>query len=80
MESELSAGKTRFNITLTPIQQSHNSSFAEMTYSSYTPDIAILRARQILLGEPLPKDLEPLFHITQSEKGIFPELWVKLQK
>lgn len=84
VESELSGGKTRFNITLTPTQRSHNNGFAmgiSYTYNSYSPDkIAIFRARQMLLGEPLPKDLASLFNTTQAEKGIFPELWVKLQK
>lgn len=79
---ESSAGKTRFNITLKPTQNSQNSGFPiGMSYNNYSADeIARLRARRILLGEPLPKDLEPLFHTTQAEKGIFPELWVKLQK
>jgi len=78
---ESSAGKTRFNITLKPTQNSHNSGFPRgMSYNNYSADeMARLRARRILLGESLPKDLEPLFHTTQVEKGIFPELWVKLQ-
>ncbi len=78
---ESSAGKTRFNITLKPTQNSHNSGFPRgMSYNNYSADeIARLHARRILLGESLPKDLEPLFHTTQVEKGIFPELWVKLQ-
>jgi predicted nucleotidyltransferase len=78
-----SAGKTRFNITLKPTQRSQNNGFAiSVNYNNnnYSVDkIAELRARRILLGEPLPKDLEPLFHTTQVEKGIFPELWVELQ-
>ncbi|MBW4489919.1 MAG: hypothetical protein KME12_19225 [Trichocoleus desertorum ATA4-8-CV12] len=81
MESELSGRKTRFNITLTPIQRSHNSYFGmEIGYSrSYNPDeIAELRARQMLLAEPLPEELASLSYTTQKE--IFPELWVKLQK
>lgn len=86
--SELSAGKTRFNITLTPTQRSQNNGFAMYgNYSNYgagknnysADKIAELCVRRILLGEPLPKDLEPLFYATQVEQGIFPELWVKLQ-
>lgn len=80
--SESSAGKIRFNITLTPTQRSQNNGFAISVIhnNNYSTDkIAELRARRILLGEPLPKDLEPLFPTTQVEKGIFPELWVKLQ-
>ncbi len=50
-----------------------------ITNNYSTDKIAELRARRILLEEPLPKDLEPLFPTTQVEKGIFPELWVKLQ-
>lgn len=80
---ESSAGKTRFNITLTPTQRSQNNGFAipVIHNNNYSADkIAELRARRILLGEPFPEDLKPLFHTTQVEKGIFPELWVKLQK
>lgn len=80
--SESIAGKIRFNITLTPTQRSQNNGFAISVIhnNNYSTDkIAELRARRILLGEPLPKDLEPLFPTTQVEKGIFPELWVKLQ-
>jgi hypothetical protein len=85
------AGKASFNITLTPIQRSQNSSFVmEANSSNYSADeIAQLRARLILLGEALPKDLGRFFSNTQItgpynhtvavEKGIFPELWAKLQ-
>ncbi|MBD1808850.1 nucleotidyltransferase domain-containing protein [Microcoleus sp. FACHB-SPT15] len=82
---ESSEGKTIFKITLTPTQQSQNSGFPmEMSYYNYSADysedaIARLRARRILLGEPLPTDLEPWFSTTQVEKEIFSELWVKLQ-
>lgn len=81
VESESSAGKTRFNITLKPTQNSQNSGFAmEINYNNYSADeIARLRARLMLLGEALPKDLERFFPTTQVEKGIFPELWIKLQ-
>lgn len=87
---ELSAKKTRFDITLAPIQNSQNSGFVtEAIYNNYTPDeIAKLHARLMLLGEPLPKDLalcfptqivSPYNRTVTVEKGIFPELWVKLQ-
>ncbi len=50
-----------------------------MNYNNYSADeIARLRARLMLLGEPLPKDLELLFPMNQVETEIFPELWVKL--
>jgi hypothetical protein len=80
VESESSAGKTSFKIMLTPTQRSQNSGFAmEMNYNNYSADeIARLRARLMLLGEPLPKDLELLFPMNQVETEIFPELWVKL--
>jgi hypothetical protein len=85
------AGKTRFNITLTPTQRSQNSGFVmEANHNNYSADeIAELRARLILLGQPLPKDLGRFFpntqivgsynHIGTVEKEIFPELWVRLQ-
>ena len=80
VESESSAGKTSFKIMLTPTQRSQNSGFAmEINYNNYSADeMARLRARLMLLGEPLPKDLEQFFPTTQVEE-IFPELWVKLQ-
>lgn len=80
VESESSAGKTSFKITLTPTQRSQNNGLEIYAYSNYSADkIAELRARRILLGELLPKDLEQFPPTTQVEKGIFPELWVKLQ-
>ncbi len=91
VESESSAGKTNFKIMLTPTQRAQNSGFAmEPYHPNYSADeIAKLRVRLMLLGEPLPKDLERFFPITQTaspyngtetaKKGIFPELWVKLQ-
>ena len=89
--SESMAGKTSFNIRLKPIQRSQNSSFVMETNSNnYSADeIAELRARLILRGEALPKDLGRLFsttqitgpynHTVEVKKGIFPELWGKLQ-
>jgi hypothetical protein len=82
---ESSAGKTRFNITLTPTQQSQNNSIAiygnyGASKNNYSADkIAEFRVRRILLGEPLPENIERSFHTTQAEKEIFPELWLKLQ-
>ena len=79
---ESSAGKTIFKITLRPTQRSQSNGFAiSVNYNNnYSVDkIAELRARRILLGEPLPKDLEVFFPTTQAEKEIFPELWVNLQ-
>jgi hypothetical protein len=86
---ESSAGKTRFNITLRPTQNSQNSGFPGISYDNYSADEITRLARIMLLGGPLPKDLERLFPTTQIaspysrteivKKGIFPELWVKLQ-
>ncbi len=90
--SESLAGKTSFNITLKPIQRSQNSSFIlEANFNNYSADeIAELRIRQMLLGEALPKDIGRFFpttqitapynHTVEVKKGIFPELWAKLQK
>lgn len=89
--SESMAGKTSFNITLKPIQRSQNSSFIlEANFNNYSADeIAKFRIRQILLGEALPKDIGRFFpttqitgsynHTVEVKKGIFPELWAKLQ-
>ena len=88
VSSESSIGKTIFTITLSPIQRSHNISFGR--YNNYDADeIAELYARLILLNESLPKDLmhfspsiqvSGLYNHTKVvEKGIFPELWAKLE-
>jgi hypothetical protein len=91
VQSESVAGKASFNITLTPIQRSQNSSFVmEANSNNYSADeIAEFRAGLILLGEALPKELGwffstiqitgPYNHAEAVEKGIFPELWAKLQ-
>lgn len=84
------AGKSNFSITLNPSQRSQNSGFGmEMNYQNYNADqVAELRARLILLGEPLPKEIRHFFstqitdshnHTTTIENGIFPDLWAKLQ-
>lgn len=89
--AESIAGKTSFSITLNPNQRSQNSGFEmEVNYQNYNADqVAELRARLILLGEPLPKEIgrfattqltDPYNHATTTEKGIFPDLWAKLQK
>ena len=61
----------------------------EPNFNGHSADeIAELRARLILLGEALPKDLGRFFttrfngpynHPVTVEKGIFPDLWTKLQ-
>jgi len=88
--TESLAGKPSFSIILNPIQRSQNSGFAmEANFNNHSADeIAELRARLILLGEALPRDLGRFF-TTQFdgphnrpvaiEEGIFPELWAKLQ-
>ena len=60
-----------------------------MGFNNRTADeIAELRARLILLGDPLPKDVGRFFPIKYNdshnypvaiEQGIFPELWTKLK-
>ncbi|MEH2461071.1 hypothetical protein [Nostoc sp.] len=89
--SESMAGKANFKIMLKPIQRSQNNSFViEVNSNNYSADeIAEFRIRQILLGEAPPKDIgrffpttqiiEPYNHTVEVTKGIFPELWAKLQ-
>lgn len=90
--SESLAGKTSFNITLKPIQRAQNNNFGmEVNFNNYSAnEIAKFRIRQILLGEALPKDIgrffsttqitDPYNHTVEVTKGIFPELWAKLQR
>jgi hypothetical protein len=88
--NESTAGKTSFSITLNPCQRSQNNRFAmEASFNNHSADeIAELRARLILLGEALPKDLGRFFTTQFNgahnqpvilEKGIFPDLWEQLQ-
>jgi hypothetical protein len=88
--TESVAGKSSFSITLNPNQRSQNRSFGmEVNYQNYNADkVAELRARLILLGEPLPKEIGHFVstQITGShnqtmtiKNGIFPDLWAKLQ-
>lgn len=90
VEIESTAGKNIFNITLTPSQRSQNNGFAmETSFNGHSADeIAELRTRLILLGEPLPKDLGRFFptqfngphnHPVTLEKSIFPDLWAQMQ-
>ncbi|MFG6101866.1 hypothetical protein U2F10_06410 [Leptothoe sp. EHU-05/26/07-4] len=86
--TESTAGKSIFNITLTPNQHSHSNSLMDMGFNGYTADqIAELRARLILLGEPLPKNISNYFpvkytdsdnHSITLDKGVFPQLWKQL--
>jgi hypothetical protein len=88
--NESTAGKTNFSITLNPCQRSQNNGFAmETSFNNHSADeIAELRARLILLGQALPKELERFFP-TQFygpqnqpvilEKDIFPGMWTQLQ-
>lgn len=87
---ELIAGKTSFNVTLTPIQRSQGGGYTMNMYSNNysSNDIAELYARQILLGQPLPTELARYtttvqfgnsFKRTSSiERGTFSELWSRL--
>ncbi len=88
--NESTAGKTSFSITLNPNQRTQNSGFGmEVNYHTYNADqVAELRARLILLGESLPKEIGrfvstqitgPHNHTTTIENGVFPDLWAKLQ-
>ncbi len=60
--SETSQGKTIFTVTLAPLPQINNNGLlSEFRFNAYSADaIAELRARLLLLGQPLPKDLEYL--------------------
>lgn len=90
VEIESAAGKNIFNITLTPNQRLQNNGFAmEAGFNGHSAEeIAELRTRLILLGEPLPEDLGRCFttqfigpynHPVTLEKSIFPDLWTQLQ-
>jgi hypothetical protein len=81
-------GKTSFSITLNPNQRSQISGFGmDINYQNYNADqVAELRARLILLGDALPKEIgrfgsitDPHNHTKTIENGIFPDLWAKLQ-
>lgn len=88
--NESTAGKISFSVTLNPSQRSQNNGFSmETSFNNHSADeIAELRARLILLGQALPKDLERFFP-TQFygpqnqpvilDKGIFPSMWTQLQ-
>jgi hypothetical protein len=91
--SESVAGKTVFVVTLKPSQQSQESgNISEINFfNGYSADqIAELRARLLLLNEiPANQSKNDSFLTTQFingynsvlkvEKGIFPELWVRLK-
>jgi len=88
--TDSSNGKTNFSITLTPNRQSSNNGLGmEMSFNKHSPEeIAELRVRSILLGELLPKDLGNYFptkfpdtnnRSITLDRGIFPELWTRLQ-
>jgi dsDNA-binding SOS-regulon protein len=91
VNSEMTSNKTKFSITLTPVQKTHNSGFGmEVNYQNYSADeFAELRARLLLLGEPLPKEIArlatsisiptPNNRGNTVEAGIFPALWASLQ-
>ena len=86
---ESAGGKTIFNITLAPNRQQSNSGLGEVNYQGYNAEkVAELRAQQILLGKPLPTEIGrfaptqitiPNSHPMTIGKGVFPELWAKLE-
>lgn len=88
--SETSQGKTLFIVTLAPLpQQNNNGILSEFSTTSYSADdIAELRARWIVLGHPLPRELEYLASSYQSRSTssttmtssirTLPQLWAVL--
>lgn len=87
--SETSQGKTSFTVTLAPLPHVNSSGGAEFSFNAYSADaIAELRARLILLGQPLPKELEHLASSSQMRSGYstpmassirtLPQLWASL--
>lgn len=87
--SESRSGKTIFTVTLSPFSSSHGGGSTEFSYSNYSADdIATLRAHWILLGEPLPKQIEHLASSYQQRNSItatgasvdtLPRLWATLR-
>jgi hypothetical protein len=85
--SETSQKKTIFTITLAPLPQNTGSNvLSDFNFNTYSADaIAELRARLILLSQPLPKEIEHLAasyqarnsygtHLTTSIRTL-PQLW-----
>lgn len=91
VDSETTPGKTTVTITLSQLQRSNNNTFGmDVTYQNFSPqEIAQLRARLLLLGEPLPPELArffPSFQIGESysstveiKRSFFSDLWLKLR-
>lgn len=88
--SETSRGKTVFTVTLAPLpQRNTRGGLTEFSFNAYSADaIAELRARLILLGQPLPKELEHMTASYQMRSGYstsmaspihtLPQLWSSL--
>lgn len=88
--SETSPGKTVFTVTLAPLPQINSrGGITEFSFNTYSADtIAELRARLILLGQPLPKELEHIASSYQMRSSYstpmassirtLPELWTAL--
>jgi hypothetical protein len=86
--SETSKGKTIFTVTLAPLPQINTSNVMEVSTRGYTADqIAELRARLILLGQPFPKEIEFLaityqtrsrYSTTVTSIRTLPQLWASL--
>jgi hypothetical protein len=66
--SETNRGVTVFTVTLAPLSQHQSSgALSEFSFNNYSADaIAELRARWLLLGQPLPKEIE---HLAASHQG-----------
>lgn len=86
--SETSKAKTVFTVTLAALPQINTSSVMEVSTRDYTADqIAELRARLVLLGQPFPKEIEYLAASYQNRSGYsttatsirtLPQLWASL--
>jgi hypothetical protein len=85
---ETSQRKTVFTVTLAPLPQINNRSVTEVSTRDYTTDqIAELRARLVLLGQPFPKEIEYLaasyqtlsaYSTTATSIQTLPQLWTSL--
>lgn len=87
VSSKSTGSTTQFTINLSPLNQSHNRWIPGLSISGYSPDkIAEFQARLLLLGEPLPRELngfaniqypDPKGNYKNLSQAIFPELWAE---
>jgi hypothetical protein len=87
--SESRGKDTVFTILLAPLPQVNRGGITEFSFNAYSADtIAELRARLILLGQPLPKELEHIASSYQTRSAYsasmltsirtLPQLWASL--